>query len=140
MGGGSKVGARLREERLTLKFSIIVTTVLAFALSYYAFGVAFAFVVTFTLLPYLWVENMILSTLPLAIFCLALALLGVWLAGRVGRRIVILVNVVIAFAFWLIIWSDQLVIEGVFRLAATSSVLSMLIASFLGVALSSTSK
>jgi hypothetical protein len=83
---------------------------------------------------------MILSTLPLAIFCLALALLGVWLAGRVGRRIVILVNVVIAFAFWLIIWSDQLVIEGVFRLAATSSVLSMLIASFLGVALSSTSK
>ena len=106
---------------------------IAYICSYYAFGISFGFVLTLTLLPNLWVSYIFLDTLPFNLFCLASAMLGVGFSSKLGQKLTVFVIAVIAFLFTVTLWSNFLVIDAEHRLAATSSVLSMLIGTFTGV-------
>lgn len=106
---------------------------IAYVSSYYAFGISFGFVLTLTLLPNLWVSYVFLDTLPFNLFCLVLAIFGVAFSSKFGQKLTVFVIAVIAFIFTVTLWSNFLVIDAEHRLAATSSVLSMLLGTFTGV-------
>lgn len=123
-----------------MRISQVVSASMAYLVSYYAFGISFGFVLTLSILPNLWVPSVFLDTLPLNIFCFALAIFSVFLANKIGKRTGLTFVLVFTFGFSILLWSNFLVIDAEHRLAATSSVFSMLIGSCVGVIAQSNSK